>query len=257
MNSHSTDERLILENARIVLPDREIETGSIVIDRGIITSISVGPSETKADALDLSGLTLLPGFIDVHIHGAVGIDTLDASAEQLGEVAMFLATQGVTSWLPTFVPATAEQFSRAAGEIAKSMLVKAGARVLGVHYEGPFVNSVQCGALHKEYFKTYSGPEDLACLSTPEGAVRMITLAPEISGGVELVRELKTRGWVISIGHTRALLELLVAALAAVAPHMPLFMNAMAPLHLLAPGQVRWEQFADEFTCAVIAAGTV
>ena len=177
MNSHSTDARLILENARIVLPDREIETGSIVIDRGIISSISVGPSETKADALDLSGMTLLPGFIDVHIHGAVGIDTMDASAEQLGEVAMFLATQGVTSWLPTFVPATAEQFSRAAGEIAKSMR-KGGARVLGVHYEGPFVNSAQCGALHTEYFKTYSGPEDLSLLRVPKSAVRMITLAP-------------------------------------------------------------------------------
>ena len=155
---------LVLENARIVMPDRVIEAGSVVIDRGMITSITDGPTETKANTLDLSGLTLLPGFIDVHIHGAVGIDTMDASAEQLGEVAMFLATQGVTSWLPTFVPATPEQFSRAVGEIAKSMNVRSGARVLGVHYEGPFVNSAQCGALHKEYFKTYSGPEDLAFL---------------------------------------------------------------------------------------------
>ncbi len=255
MNSHSTDAPLILENARIVLPDREIETGSIVIDRGIITSISVGPSETKADALDLSGLTLLPGFIDVHIHGAVGIDTMDASAEQLGEVAMFLATQGVTSWLPTFVPATAEQFSRAAGEIAKSMLVKAGARVLGAHYEGPFVNSAQCGALRKKYFKTYSGPEDLECLSSPEGAVRMITLAPEISGGLELVRELKARGWVISIGHTRADLKVLDEACEAGARHMTHFMNAMPSLHHRVPGPVAWGLSREDVTFDMIADG--
>ena len=252
MNSHST---VVLENALIILPDREIEAGSVVIDRGLITAITDGPSETKADALDLSGLTLLPGFIDVHIHGAVGIDTMDASAEQLGEIAMFLATQGVTSWLPTFVPATAKQFSRAVGEIAKSMNVRSGARVLGVHYEGPFVNSLQCGALHKEYFKTYSDPQDLAFLVTPENAVRMITLAPEISGGVELVRELKARGWVISIGHTRADLKVLDDACDAGARHMTHFMNAMPSLHHRAPGPVAWGLTRDDVTFDVIADG--
>ncbi|HKY43851.1 MAG TPA: N-acetylglucosamine-6-phosphate deacetylase [Pyrinomonadaceae bacterium] len=252
MNSHST---VVLENARIILPDREIEAGSVLVDRGLITAITDGPGETKANALELSGLTLLPGFIDVHIHGAVGIDTMDASAEQLGEIAMFLATQGVTSWLPTFVPATTEQFSRAVGEIAKSMNVEPGARVLGVHYEGPFVNSAQCGALHKEYFKTYSGPEDLACLSSPENAVRMITLAPEISGGVELVRELKARGWVISIGHTRADLKVLDEACDAGARHMTHFMNAMPSLHHRAPGPVGWGLSRDDVTFDVIADG--
>ena len=252
MNSHST---VVLENACIILPDREIEAGSVVIDRGRITAINDRQSEMKANALDLSGLTLLPGFIDVHIHGAVGIDTLDASAEQLGEIAMFLATQGVTSWLPTFVPAAAEQFSRAVGEIAKSMNLGSGARVLGVHYEGPFVNSAQCGALHKEYFKTYSGSEDLAFLGSPENAVRMITLAPEISGGVELVKELKARGWVISIGHTRADLKVLDEACDAGARHMTHFMNAMPSLHHRAPGPVAWGLSREDVTFDVIADG--
>lgn len=252
MNSHST---VVLANARIILPDREIEAGSVVVDRGLITAITDGPNETKANVLDLAGLTLLPGFIDVHIHGAVGIDTMDASAEQLGEIALFLGTQGVTSWMPTFVPATTEQFSRAVGEIAKSMKFESGARVLGVHYEGPFVNSAQCGALHKEYFKTYSGPEDLACLTSPEKAVRMITLAPEISGGVELVRELKARGWVISIGHTRADLKVLDEACDAGARHMTHFMNAMPSLHHRAPGPVAWGLSRDDVTFDVIADG--
>lgn len=255
MNSHSTETMLVLENARVVLPDREIEAGSVVIDNGLITSITEGPNETKVKTLNLSGLTLLPGFIDVHIHGAVGIDTLDANAEQLGEVAKFLATQGVTSWLPTLVPASDEQFSRAVGEIAKSMNLASGARVLGVHYEGPFVNSAQCGALHKEYFKTYSGPDDLACLVAPDDAVRMITLAPEISGGVELVRELRRRGWVISIGHTRADLNVLDDACDAGARHMTHFMNAMPSLHHRAPGPVAWGLLRDDVTFDVIADG--
>ena len=252
MNSEAA---LVLENARIILADREIEAGSVVIDHGLITSITDGPNETKAKTLDLSGLTLLPGFIDVHIHGAVGVDTLDANAEQLGEVAKFLATQGVTSWLPTLVPASDEQFSRAVGEIAKSMNRSSGARALGVHYEGPFVNAAQCGALHKEYFKTYSSPADLTCVTSPDDAVRMITLAPEISGGVELVRELKRRGWVISIGHTRADLSTLDEACDAGARHMTHFMNAMPQLHHRSPGPVAWGLLREDVTFDVIADG--
>ena len=81
-----------------------------------------------------------------------------------------------------------------------------GARALGLHYEGPFVNEGQCGALRTQFFRTYAGPSDLARLAPVgrDGAVHMTTLAPEIDGGVELVRELVARGWVVSIGHTRA-----------------------------------------------------
>ena len=130
-----------------------------------------------------------------------------------------------------------------------------GARILGVHYEGPFVNTAQCGALHTEYFKTYSGPEDLNSLSLPENAVRMITLAPEVSGGIDLVRELKARGWVISIGHTRADLKVLDAAGDAGARHMTHFMNAMAPLHHRTPGPIAWGLSRDDVTFDLIADG--
>jgi N-acetylglucosamine-6-phosphate deacetylase len=130
-----------------------------------------------------------------------------------------------------------------------------GARVLGVHYEGPFVNSAQCGALHTKYFKTYSGPDDLNSLPVPENGVRMITMAPEVSGGVELVRELKARGWVISIGHTRADLTVLAEAYDAGARHMTHFMNAMAPLHHRTPGPIAWGLSRDDVTFDVIADG--
>ena len=243
-----------IENARIVLEDRVLDRGSVIIDSGRITAFADGPTSSDAETLDLSGLTLLPGFIDFHIHGAVGIDTMDATAEQFGEVSKFLATQGVTAWLPTFVPASHEQFSRAAQEIAKSMNAP-GARVLGVHYEGPFVNTLQCGALHTEHFKTYSGPDDLSFLDAPAGWVRMMTLAPEIDGGVELVRELRGRGWVISVGHTRATPEVLDQALAAGARHMTHFMNAMSPLHHRSPGPVAWGLARDDVTFDLIADG--
>jgi N-acetylglucosamine-6-phosphate deacetylase len=130
-----------------------------------------------------------------------------------------------------------------------------GAHVLGVHYEGPFVNTAQCGALHTEYFKTYASVADLDSLPLPSSGVRMITLAPEVTGGIELVRELRARGWVISIGHTRADVKLLDAACDAGAHHMTHFMNAMAPLHHRSPGPIAWGLSRDDVTFDCIADG--
>jgi len=242
---------LALRNAKVVLPDREVAAAVLIAD-GKIAAIDEGAA---AEEIDLSGCTLLPGFIDVHIHGAVGVDVMDATVAGLASVSGYLASQGVTSWLPTFVPATDENYASATAVISEAAKRSSGARIVGVHYEGPFVNTKQCGALHTEYFKTYSRSEDLSFLITPENAARMITLAPEVSGGVELVRELKARGWVISIGHTRADLKVLDDACEAGARHMTHFMNAMAPLHHRTPGPIAWGLARDDVTVDLIADG--
>jgi len=248
----SSQTNLVLKNALVVLPDQVIERGSVVIESGLI--VAVEEEWRDSATIDLSGAVLLPGFIDVHIHGAMGVDVMDATAQDLGQISSFLASQGVTGWLPTFVPASDENYARAVAAISRSM-EQDGARILGVHYEGPFVNTAQCGALHTEYFKTYSGPEDLNSLPVAENAVRMITLAPEVSGGVELVRELNRRDWVISIGHTRADLKVLDEACDAGARHMTHFMNAMAPLHHRSPGPIAWGLSHDDVTFDLIADG--
>jgi N-acetylglucosamine-6-phosphate deacetylase len=242
---------LLLKNANVVLPDREV-SDSVLIADGRISAI--GEASGAAEQIDLAGATLLPGFIDVHIHGAVGVDVMDATPAGLQSMSEYLASQGVTSWLPTFVPASDEKYASAVAVITQAM-DSAGARIVGVHYEGPFVNSKQCGALHTEYFKSYSRPEDLEFLVVPEKGARMITLAPEVSGGVELVRELKARGWVISIGHTRADLQVLDDACEAGARHMTHFMNAMAPLHHRTPGPIAWGLSRDDVTFDMIADG--
>src|ERR1043165_9496796 len=239
MSSHSNESLLVLKNARVVLPDQILENGSIAIESGLIAAIDAEGLGTDENTIDVSGAVLMPGFIDVHIHGAVGVDVMNATAADLRKVSEYLVSQGVTSWVPTFVPASDENYARAITAIAEAM-DGPGARVLGVHYEGPFVNTAQCGALHTEFFKTYSSAEDLDSLPLPSSGVRMITFAPEVSGGIELVRELKRRGWVISIGHTRADVNVLDAACAAGAQHMTHFMNAMAPLHHRSPGPIAW-----------------
>jgi N-acetylglucosamine-6-phosphate deacetylase len=246
--------KLLLRDAKIVLANRIIEDGMILIEDERIVYVGENQS-ADGEALSVGGLTVLPGFIDVHIHGAVGVDVMEASADGLAEVSTYLATQGVTGWLATLVPGSDENYASVSAAVAAAMNISGGARVLGIHYEGPFVNSAQCGALHTEYFKAYSSPKDLDALPVPENCVRMITMAPEVAGGVELVRELTRRGWVISIGHTRADLQVLDDACAAGARHMTHFMNAMAPLHHRSPGPIAWGLSRDDVTVDLIADG--
>ena len=267
---------LFLRNVRIVLPERTAESASVLIEDGRIARIfdSSSDESVKADSLmELDGLTLFPGFIDIHIHGAAGLDTMDRSTADLLKLALFLSHNGVTGWLPTLVPALDEEYQRAIHAIDESIasqrqlappdadkmpaLPAVGARVLGVHYEGPFVNNEQCGALHREYFRTFKQVSDVDSLPilNQSAAVHLITLAPEIEGGIALISELTRRNWIVSIGHTRATADVLDQALAAGARHMTHFMNAMAPLHHRAPGPVGWGLINDQVTCDLIADG--
>jgi N-acetylglucosamine-6-phosphate deacetylase len=256
--SQKSEKSFLLRNARVVLPALVMEDGAILIENGRIASITQLPGRLRSDnEVDLQSMTIYPGFIDVHIHGAVGVDTMKASASDLDRVSQFLATRGVTGWMPTLVPAPNADYERSVKAIHYAMKSNSGARILGVHYEGPFVNYVQCGALRTRFFQTYSGPADLDLLPIPlEGtARRMITVAPEIEGGLELVRELTGGGWIVSVGHTRAEINVLNRAFEAGARHMTHFMNAMPPLHHRAPGPVGWGLSREDVTCDVIADG--
>ncbi|MDQ1590946.1 MAG: N-acetylglucosamine-6-phosphate deacetylase [Pyrinomonadaceae bacterium] len=258
----------LLRGANIVLPHGVSTETDLLVARGRIARLIPRgmDADVRADeVVELAGLTLFPGFIDVHIHGAVGVDTMEATADDLSRVARFLAREGVTAWLPTLVPAPVEDYARAAASIENLMAAQdderathAAARALGLHYEGPFINSAQCGALRPPYFRTFNQPADVSSLpvaSRVPGAVRMITVAPEIEGGIALVCELKARGWIVSIGHTRADVATLGEACAAGARHMTHFFNAMSPLHQRTPGPVGWGLLSDEVTCDIIADG--
>jgi len=261
--NNETTKTTLLANARIILPDRIADNTSLLIEGGRIARvfISAADESAKVDSrIDLDGLTLFPGFIDLHIHGAAGVDVMDARAEDLSRMAKFLIRNGVTAWLPTLVPAPSEQYRRAIaaiGEFMKNEPSSNGARILGVHYEGPFVNNEQCGALHREHFRTFKNMAEIDTLPTikADGALHMMTLAPEIEGGIKLIGELQERGWIVSIGHTRATVDVLDRALQAGARHLTHFMNAMTPLHHRAPGPVGWGLIHDDVTCDLIADG--
>jgi N-acetylglucosamine-6-phosphate deacetylase len=253
---------LLLRGAKILLPQGILESGSLLVEDGRISRLLKPTEEQVRNAdvsLELNGLRLLPGFIDVHIHGAVGIDVLEATADDLHRVARFLAKHGVTAWLPTLVPASEGDYQDATQAIGRLIADQderaTAARALGLHYEGPFINAAQCGALRSAYFRVFPNASALDALAIVENAAHMITVAPEIDGGVELVGELRRRGWTVSIGHTRADVDVLNRACQAGAHHITHFMNAMSPLHHRSPGPIGWGLSRDDVTCDVIADG--
>jgi N-acetylglucosamine-6-phosphate deacetylase len=268
---------MLLKGANIVTPERIIERGGVLIEQGRIARIAEDADEMRArpdQVYDLQTLTLLPGFIDVHNHGAIGVDVNAAKSADLQRVSEFLAREGVTAWLPTLVPAPMADYARATQAIAELMRAQKaqeendthedsnaaahiGARALGVHYEGPFVNKAQCGALRPAYFRQFNTADDFDELPRVDtaGAIHLMTFAPEVTGGVELARELRKQNWIAAIGHTRADVETLDAARAAGARHLTHFMNAMSGLHHRTIGVVGWGLMRDDVTCDLIADG--
>jgi N-acetylglucosamine-6-phosphate deacetylase len=259
-----SDRKVLLRNARLVLPDRVVEGATLLADGGRIARVrerEAGEDAGADESLELEGATVYPGFIDAHIHGALGVDANETDAEGLHKVARFLARNAVTAWLPTLVPDSEENYLRSVAAVEELIGAQdrrePAARSLGVHYEGPFVNEKQCGALRTQFFRSFARGDELESLPRlrATNAIHMMTLAPEIEGGEGLVKELVRQNWVVSIGHTRAGVDALERALAAGARHMTHFMNAMSPLHHRAPGPVAWGLLNDDVTCDVIADG--
>lgn len=251
-------ERFQLINARVVTPDGVVGNAVIDVAEGIIGGVG-GAARRSVEAIDLGGATVFPGFIDVHNHGAVGVDVNAADAEGLSEVSRFLAGRGVTAWVPTLVPDADENYRRAVGAIEELMRGQEGsnaARVLGVHYEGVYANEKMCGALRPEYFRNYGGDAaEIDALPVPPDGVRMTTLAPETADGTGLIGALRERGWIAAIGHTRADRATLDAAFRAGARHVTHFFNAMTGLHHRDPGVAGWAFLNEDVSFDIIADG--
>jgi N-acetylglucosamine-6-phosphate deacetylase len=201
------------------------------------------------------------GLLDLHIHGAFGVDVLTASAPDLDRLALGLSARGVSEFLPTLVPQPLGETAATVARLSAWMRSRRagdgrGAMPLGIHFEGPFVSTARCGALHRACFLDGSDPGTLDAFFEAVGdqAGRpMVTLAPEIPGGIALVREFRKRGFLVAIGHTEAGASTLDAALGAGASHMTHFGNAMRPLHHRDVGPVGWGLATDEVTVDVIA----
>jgi N-acetylglucosamine-6-phosphate deacetylase len=247
--------RFHFRNSNIVGTNNGTADLSITVENGLVVAIDVGYGDA---GFDFDGMTVYPGCIDVHIHGAVGVDVNTADTDGLVEIAKFLASNGVTAWVPTLVPDSDENYARVIDAIDRLMEIQDGmpiAQAVGVHYEGVFANEKMCGALRPEYFKSGQWAVSSWQLPRLKTGIHLTTLAPEVDGGIELIRELRRQSWIVSIGHTRADVETLDAAFAVGAKHLTHFYNAMSGLHHRDVGVVGWALTKDDVTLDIIADG--
>jgi N-acetylglucosamine-6-phosphate deacetylase len=207
---------------------------------GRITAFGDGapPAEWQDDkTIDAAGLTVVPGFIDLHIHGSAGHDVMDATPEAIFGMARFLASHGVTAFLPTTLTHPQGDLLRALENIRVCMgQPRQGAKILGARLEGPWLNAEKCGAQNPEYIRTARPEEVTPLLDT--GVVRLVDVAPEIDANFWLIAECRARGIVTSIAHTSATAEQAAHAFAHGITQSTHTFNAQTPLHHRAPGVV-------------------
>lgn len=206
--------------------------------------------------LDAGGCYVLPGFVDVHLHGGVGYDVMDGDPHAVLEIARFHAQHGVTSLLPTTMTAPPAETLRAVEAVAQAIHEavprrEAGARILGVHLEGPFISPQFPGAQPATHIRPPDVQEFLQLVAT--GPVRMITLAPEQSGALELIRAAAARGIITVLGHTNATYEECQAGVALGLSQATHTYNAMRGLHHRQPGALGAVLADDRIDAQLIA----
>ncbi|MGM0792257.1 MAG: N-acetylglucosamine-6-phosphate deacetylase [Bacillota bacterium] len=250
---------LLLKNSRVLTEDGIIDQGYILVEDGRIKSFGPadelgGQSADKTIALD-AGATLAPGFIDLHIHGAGGADTMDSTPEALQTIARTLPAEGTTSFLATTITQERSLIEKALANAAAYKPEGTEAEMLGIHLEGPFINEKRKGAQPLEHILKSDVELFKAWQEKSGQLIRLVTLAPELEGGKELVRHLAETGVIASIGHSDADYEEVREAVEAGATHVTHLFNGMKGLHHREPGTAGAALLFKELIVEMIADG--
>jgi N-acetylglucosamine-6-phosphate deacetylase len=253
----------LLHTARALTPTAEIPSAGILVRDGVIEAI--GPRQSMslpADAQEISAeeQTAIPGFVDVHIHGAGGHDVMEGTDEALTVVAQTLARHGTTSFVATTVTASPDDTCRSVEGIARFIMQQPKtddprAEVLGVHYEGPFLNKARRGVHPAEWLQAPSTELLERLLQCASGNARILTLAPELLGAVPCIEAAHTAGVVVAMGHTDATYEEARAAISRGVRHAVHVYNAMRPFSHRDSGVIGAVLTSTEVSAELIADG--
>ena len=249
---------LLLKNAKIVLKDRVIE-GDILTADGIIRDIIDKKSPVKAETLevensiDLDGKYVVPGFIDVHIHGSNGADAMDGTAEALKTISSYITTKGTTKFLATTLTSSKEELINVL-KIAADLQNKEidGATIFGVHMEGPYFDIEYKGAQNEKYMKPATEKEIKDYLDVKPGLVKMMSLSPHTEQSIETVKFLKENGVIVSVGHSAAKFNDVMKAVDAGLSHSTHTFNGMRGINHREPGVAGAVLISDKINAEVI-----
>ncbi|BAK81661.1 N-acetylglucosamine-6-phosphate deacetylase [Candidatus Arthromitus sp. SFB-rat-Yit] len=230
---------MLIKNVKLIFTD-SIVPGSVVIQNGKIYKIFLNHNPRyEGEILDGEGLYLSPGFIDIHIHGASNYDTMDASYEGILEISSTLLKHGVTSFLPTTMTCSKEDIRNALSNI--SQIIKDNSspnNILGVHLEGPFINKNKIGAQNPEFILEPSINNFKEIVGDFEEIIKIVTLAPEVTGSLDLIKYLNDKKIVASVGHTNATYEETLSSIKNGISHATHLFNAMTQFTHRDPGAV-------------------
>ena len=243
---------MLIKNCKIIYIDK-IEKGSVLIEDGKIKKIN--PSHYEGEVFDAKGLYLSPGFIDIHIHGAGGHDTMEGTYVALNNISKTIMERGTTSFLPTTMTVSIEEINKAVRAIKELKDNGAeGANIIGAHLEGPFINLESVGAQNPQYVLKPSVEGYKKIVKDCEDVIVSVTLAPELEGSKELIHYLKEKNIICSVGHTKAKYEEVKEAVNYGISHSTHLYNAMTGFNHRDPGCVG-AVFDSDITTELIADG--
>ncbi len=257
---------LLIHASRALTPREEIRDAAILIEDGRVAAI--GPRDSLcvpagAREIGARGLTAVPGFIDVHIHGAGGHDVMEGSPLALDAISRSVARCGTTSLVATTVTASPDATRGSVEGIAsyireqqrKGSPDAPSAEILGIHLEGPFISRVRRGVHPPDWISAPSVPALQRYLDAAGGYARILTLAPEMDGALELIDVARSAGLSVAVGHTDATYEVTRLAVARGAQHAVHTFNAMRPFSHRETGVIGAVLTSPEMTAEVIADG--
>ena len=265
--------RLLLVNASLVLPpERGVATGSLCIEAGVIKGVHPGVNGEDVsfagdvdEVIDCGGDFVLPGLVDIHCHGAMGRDAMEANSEAFEEVLRYHATRGTTTAVLTTVAASRDEMlavllsaEEYMGRQVRVQKNGGNARLAGIHLEGPYFSPLRRGA-HRADMLRHPLPEETRLLMDHATLIRRMTLAPELPGALQLIREMTSCGVAMSAGHSDATKEEALAGFSAGISQVTHLYNCMSSLSsrqgIKSAGLAEAALTAPGVLCEVIADG--
>jgi N-acetylglucosamine-6-phosphate deacetylase len=255
---------LLISGARLLTKTHVIDAGWLHVENGKIVGLGSGePPVSLARAMtnhliDAHGQFVVPGFIDIHVHGADGFSVMDGTPKAIASIGRFHAGHGTTGWLPTTLTAPVSELEKsivAVADVRNDETDDTGAGILGLHLEGPFISPNKIGAQNPDYVHTPSVDVMHQLASLAPGLIRKVTIAPERDGALDVIRWLSHEGIISSIGHTDGTFAETMLGIEAGATHATHLFNAMRGLHHREGGVVGACLLSEKVVCELIADG--
>lgn len=255
------NKRIIIINGTIITPFQLIDGKAIIVEKGKILEIK---NEEEINNLILNGAEVVeaknkfvvPGYINIHVHGGGGSDVMDGNYEAISQIAITHSRFGTTAFLPTTMTMDKNKIIRSLRSIHEAKLVgTGGAEILGVNLEGPYINPEKKGAQREIDIREPSIKEFVEFNKASGNLIRLVTVAPEMPGAIEFIKYLHKQGIIASVGHTNATYVQTQAGIQAGLSHVTHTFNAMRGLHHREPGVVGAALTSPELTLEIIADG--